>query len=62
MHMNTVQTEIGGFQGILERRAAELIQVLQNRDGIAIEKSPEQMDEAQYATERELAFRNVDPE
>src|ERR1700683_3302277 len=60
--MNTAKTEIGGFQEILERRASELVQVLQRRDGIAIEKSPEQMDEIQYATERELAIRNVDRE
>jgi DnaK suppressor protein len=60
--MNTTQTETGGFQQILERRAAELVQVLQRRDGIAIEKSPEQMDEIQYATQRELAIRNVDRE
>jgi DnaK suppressor protein len=60
--MNTAQTETGGFQQILERRAAELVQVLQRRDGIAIEKSPEQMDEIQDATERELAIRNVDRE
>ena len=61
-NMNTTQTETGGFQQILERRAAELVQVLQRRDGIAIEKSPEQMDEIQYATQRELAIRNVDRE
>jgi DnaK suppressor protein len=60
--MNAAKTEIGGFQEILERRASELVQVLQRRDGIAIEKSPEQMDEIQYATERELAIRNVDRE
>jgi len=60
--MNTAKTGIGGFQEILERRASELVQVLQRRDGIAIEKSPEQMDEIQYATERELAIRNVDRE
>src|SRR5271165_2579230 len=33
---------------------------LRNRDGIAIEKSADQMDEIQYATERDLAIRNVD--
>ena len=36
--------------------------VLRNRDGIAIEKSADQMDEIQYATERDLAIRNVDRE
>src|ERR1700691_6205009 len=62
LDMNTAQTEIGGFQEILQRRAAELVQVLHRRDGIAIEKSPEQMDEIQYANDRELAIRNVDRE
>src|SRR5208337_4042102 len=32
------------------------------RDGIAIEKSADQMDEIQYATERDMAIRNVDRE
>jgi len=35
---------------------------LRNREGIAIEKSADQMDEIQYATERDLAIRNVDRE
>jgi DnaK suppressor protein len=37
-----------------------LVYVLRNRDGIAIEKSADQMDEIQYASERDLAIRNVD--
>ena len=60
--MKIAPTEMGGFQEILERRAAELVQVLRKRDGIAIEKSADQMDEIQYATERDLAIRNVDRE
>jgi DnaK suppressor protein len=32
------------------------------RDGIAIEKSADPMDEIQYATERDLAMRNADLE
>jgi len=31
-----------------------------NRDGIAIEKCPDALDEVQYATERELAIRSLD--
>jgi DnaK suppressor protein len=53
---------MGGVQEILERKAAELDRELRNRDGITIEKSADQMDEIQYATERELAIRNVDRE
>ncbi|MGA2133582.1 MAG: TraR/DksA C4-type zinc finger protein [Bryobacteraceae bacterium] len=48
------------FQEILDRKEADLKLVLRNRDGIAIEKSADQMDEIQYASERDLAIRNVD--
>jgi len=60
--MQRIHTEINGFQEALERKEAELDRVLQNREGIAIEKSADQMDEIQYASERELAMRNVDRE
>jgi DnaK suppressor protein len=60
--MKTAPDEMGRFQQILERKKAELVQVLQKRDGIAIETSPDQMDEIQYASERDLAIRNVDCE
>jgi len=49
-------------QEILEAKQAELMGGLRNREGIAIEKSADQMDEIQYATERDLAIRNVDRE
>lgn len=54
--------EMSGVKEILVRKAAELDRVLRNRDGIAIEKSADQMDEIQYASERDLAIRNVDRE
>ena len=60
--LKTAPTGISGFQEILELTEAELVHVLRNREGIAIEKSADQMDEIQYATERELAIRNVDRE
>ena len=60
--MQRAHTEINGFREALERKEAELAQVLRRRDGITIEKSADQMDEIQYATERELAMRNVDRE
>jgi DnaK suppressor protein len=53
---------MGGIEEILERREAELIETLRKRDGIAIEKSADQMDEVQYASERDLAVQNVDRE
>jgi DnaK suppressor protein len=53
---------LNGFQEMLKRKEVELVQVLRQRDGIAIEKSADPMDEIQYATERDLAIRNVDRE
>ena len=53
-------SEFSGFEEILERKVAELSGVLRKRDGIAIEKSADQMDEIQYASERDLAIRNAD--
>jgi len=52
----------GGFQKVLEQKEAELVHILRKRDDIAIEKSADQMDEIQYASERDLAIRNVDRE
>jgi DnaK suppressor protein len=62
MAMKTAHSKTNGFQQVLERQEAELVQVLRRRDGIAIEKSADQMDEIQLATERDLAIRNVDRE
>ena len=53
---------MNGYRPILEQREAELAQVLRKRDGITIEKSADQMDEIQYASERDLAIRNADRE
>jgi DnaK suppressor protein len=53
---------MNGYRSILEHREAELAQVMRKRDGIAIEKSADQMDEIQYASERDLAICNVDRE
>ena len=50
------------FQGMLEKKEAELVHVLRKRDGIAIEKSADEMDEIQYASERDMAIRSVDRE
>ena len=47
-------------QEILELKQAELAGTMRNRDGITIEKSADQMDEIQYATERDLAIQSVD--
>jgi DnaK suppressor protein len=62
MGRKSAPTKSSGFQIILEQKQAELVQVLRVRDGIAIEKSADPMDEIQYATERELAIRSADRE
>jgi DnaK suppressor protein len=58
--MKRVTMRINGFQAILARREAELVQGVRRRDGITIEKSADHMDEVQYALERDLAIHNVD--
>ena len=60
MAMKIADTKINGFQELLERKEADLAQILRRRDGIAIERSPDQMDEIQFAMDRDLAVRNVD--
>ena len=54
--------ELNKFKKILEDKQAELERIVRNRDGIAIEKSADALDEVQYAAERELAIRNLDRE
>ncbi len=56
------KSEVNKYKEILETRQAELVEVLRNRDGITIEKSPDALDEVQNAAERELAIRNLDRE
>jgi DnaK suppressor protein len=62
MAMHIAHAETNGIQEVLTRKEAELSQELRRRDGIAIEKSADEMDEIQYASERDLAIRNVDRE
>ena len=54
--------ELNKYRNILEAKQVELVRLVRNRDGIAIEKSPDALDEVQHATERELAIRNLDRE
>src|ERR1700690_2910493 len=58
--MEKANNKMEGFQEILERKEGELARVLRRRDGIAIEKSADQMDEIQYATERDMEIGNLD--
>src|SRR5690349_25141281 len=56
------QTELNKYKSILEAKQAELSVGLRNREDIAIEKTPDALDEVQLAGERELASRNLDRE
>ena len=56
------QPELNKYKAMLEAKQAELSAGLRNRDDIAIEKTPDAIDEVQLAGERELAIRNLDRE
>jgi DnaK suppressor protein len=56
------KTELNKYKEMLEAKQSELAQFIRNRDAIAIEKSPDALDEVQNAAERELAIRNLDRE
>src|ERR1017187_4081409 len=56
------RTELEKYKRVLEAKQAELVAGLRKRDDIAIEKSPDALDEVQLAGERELAIRTLDRE
>jgi len=56
------KTEVDRFRAVLTARVAELERVTRNREGIAIERSADQLDEIQAASQRALAVCNLDRE
>lgn len=56
------ENELSRFRAILNTRIAELENVNPQRDEITIERSPDQLDEIQRASERALAVCNLDRE
>jgi DnaK suppressor protein len=54
------KSELNKYRNALETKHAELVHLVRNRDGIAIQTSPDALDEVQHATERELAIRSLD--
>jgi len=56
------KNELSKYRSALEAKQLELVQLVRSRDGIAIEKSADALDEVQLATERELAIRKLDRE
>jgi DnaK suppressor protein len=60
MAQKTATAGMLGFEEAVKRKELELMQALKRRDGIAVETSADQMDEIQYALERDLAIHTVD--
>jgi len=54
--------ELEKYKTVLETKLKELSDALRNREDIAIEKTPDALDEVQLAGERELAIRTLDRE
>lgn len=56
------KSELNKFKAMLTAKQTELAPQLRKREGIAIEKTPDALDEIQLATERELVTRNLERE
>jgi DnaK suppressor protein len=56
------RTELNQFLTILTAKHADLARATGRRDGIAIERAPDTLDEVQLAAERELATRSLERE
>ena len=56
------KSEINKFRTALAAKQTELAPRLRQRDGIAIEKTPDALDEVQLSAERELMTRNLERE
>jgi DnaK suppressor protein len=56
------KTEVNRFRAVLRSRVAELERFTRNRDGIMVERSADQLDEIQAASQRALAVYNLDRE
>jgi DnaK suppressor protein len=54
------KTEVSHFKAILNTKIIELEQLIRQRDGIAVERSADQLEEIQQASERALAVCNLD--
>jgi DnaK suppressor protein len=54
------KTDLEKYKAMLLARQAELSKGLAKREDIAIQKTPDALDEVQLAGERELAIRNLD--
>ena len=56
------KTEVNRFRAVLTEKVAELERFTRNRDGITVERSADQLDEIQAASQRALAVCKLDRE
>ncbi len=56
------ETEMNRFRAVLTAKVAELERASLRRDGITVERSADQLDEIQAASQRTLAVCNLDRE
>ena len=56
------QNELNRFRAILTAKVAELERFTRHREGIAVERSADQLEEIQAASQRALAVSNLDRE
>jgi DnaK suppressor protein len=57
-----IETDLNQFRAVLTARVVELERFTRNRDGITVERSADQLDEIQAASQRALAVCNLDRE
>lgn len=55
-------TELNDFRTALNAKQSEAARALGRREGLAIERTPDALDEVQFATARELSTRNLERE
>ena len=56
------ETEMNRFRAVLTAKVAELERVTRHRDAILVERSADQLEEIQAASQRSLAVCNIDRE
>jgi DnaK suppressor protein len=58
--MAMTKNELNGFRKTLENRRTELENGIVNREALAINVSPEELDRIQHASDRDLAMGNLE--
>jgi DnaK suppressor protein len=56
------RTELNNFRAVLNAKHTEATRMLGRREDLAIERTPDALDEVQFAAARELSTRNLERE